>query len=281
MKISLYGKHWGLVSHLRDLLEGDHEVSVVDANTFPAQFNLREQKFAPDVHISTFPYDDIKFYNKTIPLILYATDPVYPHVIKEVKEIQKWQGCLAVAAEACYPPDHWPINPDRSIPFAINPAKYIPWIGGKNRVAVVNRKARERWVEVVRGATGIVFTLEEFLAGLPFDILNIEDNGQYRHALSQYDVMFYFSSSPYTLVMFEGMGIGMPMVGFNHHHHSIYKPIEKYLNHYSTNMEEVRNMLKTKLLEPKKEVYPVLDFATIKSKWNLAISDVYATFKRL
>jgi hypothetical protein len=281
MKISLYGKHWGLVSHLRDILEKDHEVSVVEAKSFPAQFNLIESKFAPDVHISTFPYDDIKFYDKKTPLIVYATDPVYAYIFEEMKEIQKWGGCTVVVAEPCFHQEYWPISFQHEIPFAIDPSKYHEWTGGIHRVAVVNRKARERWNECVRGATGIGYSLEEFLGDIPFDVVQIDDNEEYRKKLSEYDVLFYFSNSPYTLVMFEAMGIGMPMVGFNHHQLATYKPIERYLKDYSTHSETIKTMLKAKLNEPKKETYPVQSFDTIREKWGLVINEACAKFKRL
>lgn len=274
MRVSLFGKHWGLVSHLRDILEKDHEVSVVAAAEFPSQFNLREQKFQPDVHISTFPYDDIKHYDKKTPLIIYATDPVYHYVFEEVKAIQNWDGCLVVAAEPCFEQSNWPIKWDREITFSIDPEKYYPWTGGIHKVAVVNRKARERWTECVRGATGIPYSLEEFLGDIPFDIIQIDDNDLYRKTLSQYDVGFYYSNSPYTLVMFEEMGIGMPMVGFNHHHTSTYKPVEKYLKDYSTNIDDVRSMLRAKLAKPVKETYSIPTFDMIRFEWNKAINDI-------
>ena len=281
MNISIFGKHWGLVSTLRDILEPKHNVSVVEANSFPKQFALREEKTKPDVHISTFPYDDIKHYDRKTPLILYATDPVYNFIFEEVKEIQKWEGCLTVAAEPCFEQTYWPITPEMQIEFAIDTSKYFLWTGGINRVAVVNRKARERWTECVRGATGIAYTLEDFLGDVPFDVLQIDDNTEYRKALSQYDAAFYYSNSPYTLVMWEEMSLGIPTVGFNHHQTSTYKPIEKYLHHYSTDIDEVRRLLKMKLAKPEKETYPIPSLDTIRDKWDLAISTAHDRGKEL
>jgi hypothetical protein len=256
-------------------LEKDHEVSVSSAHEFPSQFNLKEHSFVPDVHISTFPYDDIKHYDKKTPLILYATDPVYHYVFEEVKAIQNWEGCTTVAAEPCFHQDYWPIQHTEEIPFAINPEKYSAWTGGIHKVAVVNRKARDRWTECVRGATGIPYSLEDFLGDIPFDVVEIPDNDEYRKTLARYDVAFYFSNSPYTLVMFEQMGIGMPMVGFNHHQHSTYKPVEKYLKDYSTNIDDVRSMLRAKLSKPEKEPYPLQTFDMIREKWNQVIQKTY------
>lgn len=281
MKVEIFGKHWGLVSHLRDILEKDHEVSVVEAKSFPKQFNLKEQEFKPDVHISTFPYDDIKYYDKKTPLIIYATDPVYYYVYNEVKAIQNWEGCTTITAEPCFPEEYFPIKSETSITFAINPEKYHQWTGGEHKVAVVNRKARERWTECVRGATGIPYSLEEFLGDIPFDVLEISDNEEYRKTLSRYDVAFYYSNSPYTLVMFEEMGIGMPMVGFNHHHDSIYKPIEKYLHQYSTNIDDVRSMLGAKLAKPEKEVYSIPSFDMIRFQWNEVLNKAYDKTNKL
>lgn len=275
MKVEIEGKHWGLVSTLRDILKDDHEVSVVDAKGFPAQFGLIHYDWKPDVHISTFPYDDIKDYNKEIPLVLYATDPVYEWNYKEVVEIQKWSGCLTVAAEPCYEKTFWPINYEDTIPFAINMEKYYPWTGGINKVAVVNRKARTRWSECTRIATGIPYTLEHVLQDIPFDVFEIDDNDKYRRELAKYDVMLCFSNSPYTLVMFEGMTIGMPVVGYNACHTCTYKPMEKYLKSYDVVPEEIRKMLRAKLSNPQKETYPILSLEEVRQKWNMVIKNIY------
>lgn len=281
MKIEIEGKHWGLVNTLKDIFEEDHQVSVVEANTFPARFGLVQHDWKPDVHISTFPYDDIKNYDKTIPLILYATDPVYEWNYKDVVEIQKWKGCLPVAAEPCYGQRFWPINYKEIIPFTINPKKYYPWTGGINKVAVVNRKAQSRWMECIRIATGIPYTLEHVLEDIPFDIFSFEGEDEYRKALSQYDVMLYFSNSPYTLVMFEGMSIGMPMIGYNACHNCLYKPMEKYIKRYSTDPDEIRKMLRSALANPIKEKYPILPFEDVRQKWNRVIKEIYDRTKRL
>ncbi len=275
MKVELEGKHWGLISTLRDILKNDHEVSVVEAKSFPAQFGLIERDWEPDVHISTFPYEDVNNYDKKVPIILYATDPTYEWVIDGVREIQKWEGCSTVAAEPCYEQTFWPIKYQHEIPFAINMQKYYPWTGGTNKVAVVNRKAESRFGECVRGATGIPYTLKETLGDIPFDIFTIDNNDEYRKQLAKYDVMFYFSNSPYTLVMFEGMHIGMPMVGYNSCQTCIYKPIEKYLKNYSVVPEEIRTMLKAALANPQKETYPVESLDEVRQKWNKVIKDIY------
>lgn len=278
MRIEVSAKHWGLMDVLRNILEYDHEVVVDQAKDFPARYDFKEADGRADVHISTFPYDDIKTYDKKKPLILYATDPVYDWVYDEVIEIQKWKGCVTVAAEPCYPQTFWPIKHEFEIPFAIDINKFYPWTGGKHRVAVVNRKAEDRWKEVITGATGIPYTLDYFLRDIPFDIVKIDDDDAYRKALSEYDVMFYFSNSPYTIVMFEGMTIGMPMVAYNHHNISIYKPIEKYIENHGIEIDDVRNRIMELLNNPKPTKYPIPSFDSIREKWNTVINESIRRF---
>lgn len=281
MRTEIFAKHWGLADLLRNLLEKDNEVLFnLEYGLFPERYNFKYGH--GDVHISTFPYDDIKSFKKDKPIVLYATDPVPERVFKEVVEIQKWPGCITIAAEPCYPKSFWPITYEFEVPFVIDINKYVPWKGGINRVAVVNRKTEDRWKEVCRGATGIAYTLEQFFGiDIPFDVFKIESDTEYRQKLSEYDVLFYFSNSPYTIVMFEAMGIGMPIVAFNHHHLSTYKPIEKYIENRVGAIEDTRIKLKEALANPKKVLYPIIPFENVVHKWNFILKEANDRYARL
>jgi len=278
MKVAIFTKHWGLAELLDNVLE-DHDTRIVNAETFPLEYQFKKAMGDEDVFISCMPHEDLKGYTGNKPVIIYATDPIYQWVWDDVVRVQKEPWCKVVVAEDCFPQHFFPITPEFIIPFAINHLNYKPYSGRINRVAIVNRKARDRWQECVRGANGIAYSLEEFLGDIPFDIVTIPDNLKYRQTLGDYKVMFYFSNSPYTIVLFEGMAIKMPMVGFNHNHESTYKPVEKYLNRFSTDRDQVRAMLKDSLdSKPITEEYNnVLSFKEIKRRWNSVLEQACAT----
>jgi len=289
MKIELFARHWGLADLLRNIFEKDNEVIInKDYGTFPKQYNFNYGENG-DVWISTFPYEDLKLFKKDRPIILYATDPVPFWMTKEVEDIQKWKGCITVAAEPCYPKHIWPINYEFIAPYAIDLSKYKMWTGGINKVAVVNRKARERWKEVVGGGLGLHYELEQLFEKIPFDIFSEEnpknpmfyDIDLYRETLSKYDVLFYYSNSPYTIVMFEAMSIKMPIVAFPHNHLCTYKPVEKYIENYDYTIDGLRTRLKLALANPKKTEYPLIPFDNIVKKWNTILNEAYDRYKGL
>lgn len=268
MKVAVYSKHWGLASMMRDVLS-HHDVRMVDAGHFPGEYNFTNVDGSEDVIISTMPHEDLKDYHGEKPIIIYATDPIYQWVWDDFLRVQKEPWCKVVVAEQCFPLSCFPVQPEFVIPYAINPDKYYPYTGEINKIAVVNRKPHVRWEECVRGVTGVSCPLEEFLGDIPFDIFQIPNEREYRATLGRYKAMLYFSNSPYTIVMFEAMAIGMPMVGFNQCNIHTYKPIEKYLNHYSVDRDEIQKMLKERLdSPPQTETYNVLDFNNIQKRWD-------------
>lgn len=272
MKIALWARHHGLIDMMYGVLK-NHDVRL-------------QEKFEghpihqgdEDVIISTFAYDFLLKYNGTKPLILYATDPVPLATLKTFRDIQLNSKVTVVVSEKCYPQEVCPIIvPYTEIPFALDPTQYPKYTGEINSVLVVNRKPEDRWDEVIRGVTGLGHPLEQYLEGIPFDICRIPSKEQYRKTLAKYKVMFYFSNSPYTIVMFEGMTIGMPMIGFNHSNVTATKPIEKYLHNYSTDREVILKMLKEKLDQPAQpETYNFVPFDEIVQRWDKVLEVAYA-----
>jgi len=274
-RVKLFARHWGLIDLMHDVLK-HHDVRLQE----PWEAHVTH-KGDEDIVISTFAYQDLNDLKGDKPVILYATDPVPLFMLDRFKAIQKEKWLTVVLSEKCYPQEICPIEKEYTeIPFAIDASKYAPYSGTLNKVLVANRKARDRWTECVRGATGLACSLEEFLGDIPFDILEIPDKNTYRQLFPKYKVMFYYSNSPYTIVMWEAMTLGMPMVGFNHHHVSTYKPIEKYLPNFSTDRDTVRKMLKDELAKtPQRVVYNINSYESVVAQWDKIIEEAITKFK--
>lgn len=266
MKIALYAEHGGLIKMLVDLWK-DHDVRL-----YP-----RWDKYAhevqgdEDVAVLTLPYRE-EWFNPKIPTIVYFTDPLIigEKNYRDVADRQAEQyGTHIILGEDCYPEEWTPRNIEGEIPFAVYPLYYPPHTGWKPVVAVINRKAEKRWEECVRGIERKIIPLDEYLEGIPFEIIDIDDDDKFKKAYADYRCLFYFSNSPYTLVMFEAMTVGMPIVAYNHCQTGRSKPIEKYLNVFSTDREEIRSLLQMLLEERQPEVqYSLTPFQEVQQKWN-------------
>jgi len=270
MKIALNAKHWGLIDLMYGVLR-NHDVRLQE----PFDGHMVHQG-DEDLIISTFAYTDLPDYKGDKPLIIYATDPVPLFILDKFREVQKQKNVTIVISERCYPQEVQPILKSYTeIPFAIDANRYFPYTGEINKVLIANRKPHDRWDEIIKGVTGLGCPLSEYLEGIPFDIAAIQSNAEYRETIGKYKVMFYFSNSPYTIVMFEGMTLGIPMVGFNHFNISSSSPVEKYLHNYSTDKDEIRRMLKLELDKPvKKESYNIIGMDDAVSRWDKLIKEI-------
>jgi hypothetical protein len=268
MKIALYAKHQGLALMLKDLLS-DHDVRLQEEI-----LGFEQIKGDEDIEIATFAYDRVNEWDGRKPLIVYVTDPVPFFTKDRFIALQNNPNVKYIVAEDCYLQEMVPLlHKYKEIPFAINSSKYIPYNGSINKVLIVNRKPHDRWTEVVRGAIGTAPSLDQVLEGIPYDICHLPDVNEYRKALSDYKVMMYFSNSPFTIVMFEGMAINMPMIAWNHTHPTAWKPITKYIHNFTTDIEQLRRLLKEVLDKPpKKEYYITESFSSVKEKWNMLLN---------
>jgi hypothetical protein len=270
MIIGLYAKHAGLIQMLADLWQGmGHEVRL--SPLWPG-FS-KTWRGDEDIIVSTLPYDKESLTTGK-PTIVYYTDPTFPYLQKNVQDLFDAKAIQVIGAEDCYLPEHFPQGVTRFIPFAVNPKEYPVYRPDRNEVIVVNRKPEERWKEVIRGATGVYMDLDAYLDGIPYRVVNDTDTGSFRQNYARSKVLFYFSNSPYTLVMFEAMTVGMPIVAFNHHHAAKSHPIEKYLNLYSTDRDHIRSLLRRFLEldgEHLRQKYPALpSFDVVQKMWDYA-----------
>lgn len=264
MKIGLWAKHAGLIDLLMNLWVG-HDVRLA-----PRWDHYRSTwEGDEDIIVSTLPYDNPPTDK---PIIYYYTDPTFPDIQKRVQAERDEGKAVVIGAEHCYPDDLFIRGVSEFIPFAMNPSNYPPYVGYKPQVAVINRKPHERWDDVIRGATGVGLSLADFMGNIPYEVIEEQEVGKFRRGYSDNRVLFYYSNSPYTIVMFEAMTAGMPIVAYDQHHRwSFEKPIHKYLEFYSIDRDRIRLWLRMFLAaKPMKQSYPSLpDFEKVRESWNL------------
>lgn len=278
MKIGLWAEHAGLIDMLAELWQG-HDIRLA-----PRWDGFRSRGKTPwvgdeDIIVTTLPYRPESLATGK-PTIVYFTDPAFPDTRQQIIDMAARGEITVVGAEHCYPDDLFIPGITMYIPFAVNPRRYPPYTGYKPQVAVMNRKPEVRWGEVVRGATGVSMSLAEFFQDIPYEIIDEPDDNRFRLRCSQDRVLFYFSNSPYTIVLFEAMTIGMPIVAWDHHHRWAHeKPIHKYLGpgQYSIDVEQVRMMLREQLKVrfPAGVAYPALPvFEEVQKQWETLFQSV-------
>ena len=257
----MFVQHEGLMRMLSDLWE-DHEVRIDEV--YPP-FPLPRIDGTEDIIVSTLHHRDLPLHSVEKPIIVYATDPfltVYRDMILENPDRY-----YVVGAENCYP-ESWFVPVKEWIPFAIKPERYGMYEGTKNKVLVVNRRANARFLECSRGTT-----LDDFLDGLDWDLARTPDKDELIKMYREYKVLFYFSNSPYALVMFEAMQVGIPIVAYTHNQiEELYpdkNPIKKYLPTHLTNKQDIHDALNGFLNnDPIVSNYNFIPFTEIKQKWN-------------
>lgn len=268
MKIGLYAEHAGLIDLLATLWE-DHDVRLS-----PRWDAFRDRGQTPwqgdeDIIVTTLPYR-AESMRTGKPTIVYYTDPTFPENQFDVQGLANEGKVTVIGAEDCYPDDLFVSGVTQFIPFAIKRDKYLPYLGYKPQVAVVNQKPRERWDQVVRGATGVGMSLEELFGDIPFVIVDEDDVTRFRRNYTDSRVLFYFSNSPYTIVMWEAMLVGMPIVAWDWHHRAKQSVIHKYLHQYSIDPVQIRLWLREHLAAKATPVtYPMLPkFEEVQDLWN-------------
>lgn len=272
MKIGLYAKHAGLIDLLYHLWNGKHDVRL--APRWDGFEGHKTWQGDEDIIVSTLPYDTESLTTGK-PTIVYYTDPTFVHLQKEVQRLFDEKKITVVGAEDCYLPEHFINGVEKYIPFAIKPDRYPKHSGHKPEVIIVNQKPYERWEQVVRGATGVFEPLETYLEGIPFRVIDEDLVTKFRQNFADARAIFYYSNSPYTIVMFEAMTVGIPIVAFNHHHSAKAKPIEKYLIDYSTDKDTIRKLLRYYLEAPTSINYVKNpDFVEIQMEWEKLFEEV-------
>jgi hypothetical protein len=89
---------------------------------------------------------------------------------------------------------------------------------------------------------------------------------------SERRVLFYWSDSPYTIVLFEAMTSGMPVVALRTPCPGRVDPLKKYLpeDHIFTSIEAAKRKVREYLAldSPQRVNYPLFSYEEIQGKWE-------------
>jgi len=266
MKIGLAAEHAGLIDLLCNIWCDHHDVRL---HPQWAGSKLPDWQGDEDIIVSTLPYriESLKTGKATI---CYFTDPTWPKEREEVQKLLKEKKITVIGAEDCYLPEHFVEGVTEFIPFALNPDNYPVYQGDVPVVAIANRKPIERWEAVVRGAKGLFIDIASFLKVFAWVIIKEDYHWKYKQKLAQSRVLFYYSHSPFTIVMFEAMTIGIPIVAFDHTHAAKNNVMHKYLFNCSTDQKQINEWLSDYLAKPPTRVeYPALpNFMEVRAMWD-------------
>lgn len=281
MKIALYTQHEGLLRMLLHLWE-DHEVRLDDEWEGTKRLGITQLQGDEDVVVSAIGHHELSWLNTEKPVIAYVTDPIYPYTAGlGFKYWLERENFTAIGAEDCYPPECVVPFSDY-IPYAIG--GYPPYNGRINKVLVVNRKPDKRLMAVSREALhgkmyaeDKVHDVAKMMGDLPYVVAEEADITKFRQMYADYKVLFYFSHSPFTVVMYEAMAVGIPVVAYNGVHSGWTDVIEKWFPKRSIYPDEIRKMLKEEL--DRTPSSPPIDygnpsFGEIKQRWNSLLRSV-------
>ena len=274
MKIALYTAHEGLLRMLLDLWS-EHEVRIWKKWEGYGRLKVPAIIGDEDIIVSTMPHSELNWLVTTKPIIAYITDPVYPTSRPGLDRWKKEKNFIAIGAENCYPKDI--IVPVSSyIHYAM--INYPIYNGQTNKVLDVNRKPDMRLKEITSCALGSgahALDVATMMGDLPYTLANEPHPILFKQMYADYKVLFYFSNSPYTAVMYEAMKVGIPIVAYNYTLGNWISVIEQYFPKRSIYPEEIRKMLQKELDKPaEKVIYPFPSFEEIKTKWNNLFNEV-------
>lgn len=281
MKIALYIQHEGLLRMLLHLWE-DHEVRIYSEWEGAMRLAMPPLLGDEDVIVSAIGHHELNWLNTDKPVIAYVTDPIYPPTAGlGFKYWLEQENFTVIGAEDCYPPEYVVPFSD-CIPYTIG--GYPPYNASINKVLIVSRKPDQRLMAVTREALhgkmyaeDKVYDLAKMMGDLPYVVAREADITKFRQMYADYKVLFYFSHSPFTVVMYEAMAVGMPVVAYNSVHFGWTSVIEKWFPKRSIYPEEISKMLKEELgrIPPGPAIYygnPSFD--EVKQRWNDLLESV-------
>lgn len=275
MKVSLWLRHDGLGRLLIDLLS-DHQLVATpdDNNRLYSALSLPVTDGTEDVRISTIPHHDLNTYDDDKPTIAYITDPIYPTAQPAFDRWLKKKNFHCIGAEDCY--SERLVPPYESlIPYAVT--GYPTYAPSIDKVLVVNRRPDHRLKEITLGVCKKAMTMAEVLDRLPWVLANEPDQKRFKQMYADHKVLFYFSNSPFTIVLFEAMTVGMPIVGFKAAYRGRTEIMERYLPSLSADIGEVRRMLRAELdrRPPSPPIdYGIPRFEDVKRQWNSLLESI-------
>lgn len=264
MKIALRVDHRGLL-HMLGGIWRHHDVRVISGYDY-----LPSAQGDEDVIVTTLPYPDLVEHRGDKPVIAYMTDPLFPDVSEIVKVIWDEPWFFPVGCEPCFHHTHIP-QLTEYIPYAFQVDDFPPYAGNIPKVLVVNRRPDDRIAWCNRSLGLESCTLAGYLEGIPYTWPQEPDLARFRKVYSTHRVLFHFSPSPYTLVMFEAMTVGIPIIALDGHISGPEDPLEKYLlGRHFADREVIRGKLKELLDSPPQRVdyHRLPDMGVVRQQWD-------------
>lgn len=214
------------------------------------------------------------------PLIMYVTDPVIINAQRAVADRYANKPWFhAVGAENCYAAEEV-VPVSEYIPFAIEPTGYPAYTGTIKDVLVVQKHPWERLRQSIRAwKQPEPASLEQFFGATPHTVARQPSIRRFRLMYSEYRVLAYWSNSPYTIVLFEAMTAGIPIVAYRSPCKGPDEPVMKYLpaNHVHTDRDAMIRQLHHYLnLEapPPPQTYNFAAYPEVQRKWVDLITSI-------
>lgn len=275
MKISLWLRHDGLGRLLMNLLSDHEVVAAQDADNWVYKvLGLPYCDGTEDVRISTTPHYDLGSYGSTKPVVAYVTNPIYPAARPFFEQWLGKRNFHPIGVEDCYS-ESAVVPYKRLIPYAlVGYPRYNPTI---DKVLVVNRRPEVRLREITKGALREEYTVARMMGNLPYIVARQPNLEKFKRMYADYKVLFYFSNSPFTIVMWEAMTVGMPVVAYNAAIKRWTGVIERLFPHRGTDPDEIRRMLREELDRDPPSLpieYDILAFSDVKQMWNDLLESV-------
>jgi hypothetical protein len=273
MKIALYCRHEGLIRVLKDLWE-DHSVEV----TGESKSDIYKEA---DITVSTIWFQDLEHIRTERPVIAYSTNALSALSYAGLGYWLQRPNFAVVGAIPDYREDGAPnkfIPQDYVIRYALK--NYPKHQGGIHKILVVNRKANPRLGDITLSYWGKSSTVEDLLGDRPFEIADTGNHEDLKNMYRDYDMAFYFSNNPMTIVMHEIMEVGIPCVALSMAFLRVTGYIDRCFGEYSVKTrEEMEKKIDLVFNSGEAMEYPEnTQFEEVKGQWNNLFDNLYSRY---
>lgn len=223
-------------------------------------------------------------YDGPTPVLVYVVDAISPATnrVRSDKEMSWFQALQdkpwfhAIGVLPCWPKRLSP-KIEEFVPFVMDPAKYPVYRGARVEVLAANRHPEVRFASAQKQAGESPTGLKEYLEPLPWNTgKELCPSKNFNHVafsnlFRDFRVLFYFADNLLTLVLWEAMTVGIPIVAFNQKAYADcrYLPVERFLPHHSLDRLEIHQKLRHFLDSPPERVhYDIPTLEEVRAQWD-------------